>query len=259
MRDVDDAWLREQLTLPDFPRAARYDPRWMLENMMGPNAVWLAEALAPAMQLAPGMRVLDLGCGKALTSIFLAAEYGVRVWAADLWIAPSENWERIQAAGREADVCPVSAEAHALPFAEGSFDAIVSLDAYHYFGTDDLYVGYLARYLRPGGRLGIVAPGLVREVDEVPEHLRPFWEWEFVSFHSPDWWRRHWAKTGQLEVETADLIPDGWRHWLRWNEVCARTGADGAVPGAAKREADMLRADDGRWLGFTRVVGRRAE
>jgi hypothetical protein len=78
-----------------------------------------------------------------------------------------------------------------------------------------------------------------------------------VSFHSPAWWRRHWAKTGRLEVETADLIPDGWRHWLRWSEVSARAGADATYPGAAAREADMVRADDGRSLGFARVVGRR--
>jgi cyclopropane fatty-acyl-phospholipid synthase-like methyltransferase len=35
-------------------------------------------------------RVLDLGSGKGSTSVFLAKEYGVQVWAADLWIEPSE-------------------------------------------------------------------------------------------------------------------------------------------------------------------------
>ena len=84
--------------------------------------------------------MLDLGCGRALTSIFLAREYGVRVTAADLWIKPTENWERIQAAGCADMVTPVFAEAHDLPFADGYFDAIVSIDAYHYFGTDDLYL-----------------------------------------------------------------------------------------------------------------------
>jgi len=36
------------------------------------------------LTLRPGMRVLDLGCGTALTSIFLAREYDVEVWATDL-------------------------------------------------------------------------------------------------------------------------------------------------------------------------------
>ena len=257
MAHVADDDLRRALTLPAYPRSAHWDPRWMLENVMGPNPLWLAEAIVPALALAPGMHVLDLGCGRALSSIFLAAEFGVRVWAADLWIDAAENLGRIRAAGREDDVVPVHAEAHALPFSEGEFDAIVSLDAYHYFGTDDLYVGYLSRFLRPGGRLGIVSPGVTREIEEPPAPLRPYWEWAFCSFHSPDWWRRHWAKTGQVEVEVADVLPDGWRHWLAWSDVCARAGV--GMPGAAAREAAMLREDAGRLLGFVRVVGRRPE
>ncbi len=111
------------------------------------------------MDLKPGMRILDLGCGKAVSSIFFAREFGVHVTAADLWIKPHENQRRIDAAGLADRVTPILAEAHALPFAERAFDAIVSLDAYQYFGTDDLYLGYIAKFLKPGGHLGIVVPG----------------------------------------------------------------------------------------------------
>ena len=55
---------------------------------MGPNVLWLTEALTQVLPLEPGMRVLDLGCGAAISSIFLARELGVQVWAADLWIEP---------------------------------------------------------------------------------------------------------------------------------------------------------------------------
>ena len=169
--------LRTRLSLPHYPRSAGYDPQWMIDNVMGPNPLWLLEWLGPAIDLAPGARVLDLGCGRALTSVFLAREYGVRVTAADLWIKPTENWDRIQAAGCADTVTPSLAEAHDLPFAEGYFDAIVSIDAYHYFGTDDLYLSYVSRFLRPGGMIGIVvAPGLAEDLDEVPEHLQPYWE-----------------------------------------------------------------------------------
>ena len=59
---------------------------------------------------------------------------------------------------------------------------------HHYFGTDELYLGYLAKFVRPGGRLCIVVPGLTRELPEgPPEPLRPYWEWEFGSFLSADW------------------------------------------------------------------------
>lgn len=252
-RREEQAALAAALTIAAYPRAAAYDPQWMLANLMGPNAVWLTEALAGAMDLRPGMRVLDLGCGRALSAIFLAREFDLQVWATDLWIAANDNWERIRAAGLEDRVFPIHAEAHALPFADGFFDAALSLDAYHYFGTDDLYLGYYARFAKPGGQLGIVVPGLRWEfTDELPPHLVPYWHREFWSFHSPDWWRKHWARTGPVEVTVADTLPEGWRHWLTWLEVA---GAHGYRTDA--QEAEMLRVDAGRNLGFTRLVARK--
>ena len=69
-----------------FPFSNKYDPNWVLDNSMGPNALWLTEWLCETMDLKPDMRVLDLGCGRALSSVFLAKEFGVQVWAYDLWI-----------------------------------------------------------------------------------------------------------------------------------------------------------------------------
>jgi len=76
---------------PRYPRSNTYDPAWMTRNQMGPNALWLLESLAEVMPIEPEMKILDLGCGKAMTSIFLAKEFGARVWATDLWIAASDN------------------------------------------------------------------------------------------------------------------------------------------------------------------------
>ena len=248
---------REDLFRPSqFPRSAKYDPDWVLDNMMGPNALWLTESLAECMNLNPAMRVLDMGCGKGLSSIFLAKEYGLQVWATDLWIDASDNFGRIRAAGVDDRVFPIHAEAHALPFADGFFDAMVSVDAYHYFGTDDLYLeNHMARLVKPGGQMGIVVPGLVEELssDQAPEHLRRYWEPAFFSLHSPAWWKRHWERSGLVTVELSDLLPDGWRHWMEsdllWSERL----------GKPSDEADMLALDQGQTLGFTRMVARRNE
>ncbi|MEI9996227.1 MAG: methyltransferase domain-containing protein [Rhizomicrobium sp.] len=250
--------LKTRLAKPRFPRAAHYDLALVLDCVMGPNVLWLAEYLAQAMPLAPGMRVLDLGCGKALSSIFLAKEFGAQVTAADLWIKPAENLVRIEAAGLAGRILPVHAEAHALPFAPGQFDAIVSLDAYQYFGTDDLYLGTIAQFLKPGGRLGIVVPGLRHEIDAVPAHLKPWWEWDFCCFHSPAWWRHHWARTGLVTVEHADWMEDGHALWLDWYRAAlpylqgfhAKSSADGIA---------MLEADTDKLYGFVRAVARKGE
>lgn len=254
--------LAKRLTHPRYPRSNSYDPRWVVENQMGPNALWLLEWLAPALgldALRPCARVLDLGCGRAMTSVFLAREYDAQVTAADLWIKPDDNAQRIAEAGFADRVLPVHAEAHDLPFAEGSFDAIVSIDAYQYFGTNDLYLPTLTRLLKPGGRIGVVVPALREEPDgiEPPEHLEPWWEPDWWCFHSADWWRRQWTRSGAVEVETADWQPDGWRDWLRWCEVIADESPDEWHRTMARQVGEAVRADEGRALGFVRLVGRR--
>src|SRR5687767_13861921 len=113
--------LAAELHLDEFPRSAAYEPVWVLERLMGPNVLWLTEALTQVMPLDAGSRVLDLGCGRALSSVFLARELGVQVWATDLWIGATENWKTVTEAGVGDRVFPVYAEAHALPFAEGFF------------------------------------------------------------------------------------------------------------------------------------------
>jgi cyclopropane fatty-acyl-phospholipid synthase-like methyltransferase len=110
----------------------------------GANALF-TEWLATAMDLKPGRRVLDLvGCGRALFSIFLNREFGVDVWAADLWFSVAENHRRIRDSGTER-VFPIHADARDLPFAPDFFDAIVSIYSFIYYGADDLYLTELPR------------------------------------------------------------------------------------------------------------------
>lgn len=236
-----------------FPLSSKYDRDWMLANSMGPNSVWLTEFLTEAMDLKPGMKILDMGCGRAMSSIFLAREFGVEVWANDLWIPAADNEARIREADLADQIHSVNAEAHALPYEKKFFDAIVSIDAYQYFGTDDLYLGYIATFLKDKGHIGIVCPSLVKEFDnDPPEHLRPDWFWDFAAFHSPDWWARHWDRIGKVDVLLADWLADGWKYWAHW---------DRAVEEARgfKGSTDMLEADAGRNFGFARVIAKLRE
>jgi cyclopropane fatty-acyl-phospholipid synthase-like methyltransferase len=195
------------------------------------------------------MKVLDLGCGRASTSIFLRREFGVQVWATDLWFSASENIQRIRDAGVEDGVFPIHADARSLPFAAEFFDAIVCIDSFFYYGTDDLYLSYLARFAKPGGQVGIAGAGLMQEVEgSVPEHLREWWTQDVWCLHSAAWWRRHWGRTGIMDIEVADSMPEGWQRWLDWLRVVAPDNAT---------ETKALEEDRGRYLGYARVVGRR--
>ena len=57
---TDDLWPVE-----GYPRSAGYDLQWQIENLMGPNVLWLTESLCELMDLQPGMRVLDMAAGGA--------------------------------------------------------------------------------------------------------------------------------------------------------------------------------------------------
>lgn len=233
-----------------FPRSSSYNPEWIIAGVSGgANPLWMTEWLAGSLNLRPGMRVLDLGCGRAMSSIFLHREFGVQVWATDLWFSASENLQRIRDAGVENGVFPIHADARSLPFAKDFFDAIISIDSYIYYGTDDHYLNYLARFVKPGGQIGIAGAGLMKEFDGVvPEHLREWWTNDLWCLHTAPWWKRHWEQTGILKIEVSDTLADGWRLWKDWHLAIAPENL---------KEIQALELDRGHYLGYVRVVGRR--
>jgi cyclopropane fatty-acyl-phospholipid synthase-like methyltransferase len=243
--DVDNRFLS-----PLFPRASKYHPDWIAAGVSGgANSLWLTEWLTFALDLKPGMRVLDLGCGRALSSIFLHREFGVTVFATDLWFSSSENRQRIEDAGLENGVIPIAAEARSLPFATQFFDAIISIDSFFYYGTDDHYLAYLARFLKPNGVLAIAGAGITHELTEgIPESLQGWWTPDCWCLHSAEWWRRHWERTGFVEVLLADTMPDGWQRWLDWqNVICPEN----------RVEIEAIARDAGQTMGYVRAIARR--
>jgi SAM-dependent methyltransferase len=240
----------QRLRSERFPRADPYNPEWLLAGVSGgAHPLWLTEWLCEALELRSGMRVLDLGCGRALSSVFLRREFGVEVWATDLWFSAAENQLRIRDAGVEGGVHPTHADARALPFAADFFDAIVAIDSFAYYGTDDLYLNYLARFVKPGGAIGIAGAGLEREIEgSIPVHLQSWWTSDLCCLHSAPWWQRHWARTGIVDIAKADSLDRGWRFWLEWLRLIAPDNL---------AEIQALEADAGAYLGYVRLVGRR--
>jgi cyclopropane fatty-acyl-phospholipid synthase-like methyltransferase len=242
----------DELINKHFSRSNKYNPEWVAASASGgANSLWLTEWLTSSIDLQPGMRVLDLGCGRASSSIFLHREFGVEVWATDLWVSASENTQRIHDANVDRHVFPIQANARALPFAVEFFDVVLSIDSFVYYGTDNLYLNYLARFLRPNGYLGIAGAGLMHEWDDaIPEHLRKWWTSDLCCLHSAAWWSRHWNRTGVVDVELADSMPDGWELWLNWQKFIA---PDNQV------EIEAIEADQGNNLGYVRAVARRRD
>ena len=233
-----------------YPLAAEWDTTWQLENMMGTNPLWLTEELLQHLPLQPEQRVLDLGCGKGMSSMFLAKERKVNLWATDLWVSPDDTWQHARDLGLDNFICPVQAEAHTLPFASAFFNAVVCVDAWHLFGLGEGFVSRIAGYVVDGGYIAMISPGLIEEFEHgLPNHVIPFWQQDFWSLHSPAWWRDLWEQEPTLDVLHADNVRDGWKLWLQWEEIAR----DAGYPFAAD-DIHLLEADAGQNLGFVCVV-----
>lgn len=154
----------------------------------------------------------------------------MRVFAADLWINPSDNFARFRDFGLEDAVIPLRAEGHALPFAEGYFDAVICIDAYHFFGCDPEYLdAHIAPLVKPGGFIAAAIPGLRQEfTGDIPDELRPYWK-EDINFHSAGWWAES-LETVHPRRRTGRLLPRShkaaWEDWLQCDNPYAQRDAD---------------------------------
>lgn len=117
-------------------------------------------------------------------------------------------------------VFPIHSEAHALPYAEGFFDAAISIDSYQYYEADETYFPCTySKLVKTGGQFGIVVPGLTREFEKgYPDTLKELWEGEMFSFHSKNWWRRLWEKTEIVEITSCYDMEEPKKIWQPWAE-----------------------------------------
>ena len=202
------------------PYTDSYDRAFLLDTMMGPNAMRLTEELVAQLPIAPGMRILDLGCGKGISSILLAEKYDATVFAADLWITPDENAARFSERGLDGKIFPLRVDAtKAIPFAHDYFDLIVSVDAYQYFGNNDAMLGTLLPFLKPRGHIAVAVPGFIGEYSEthLPDVVNPFWtpEWYFYPL---SWWKALWEKEPGAALTTLremDTCQQAWDEFMQ--------------------------------------------
>jgi len=236
-----------------FPKASRYAPDWVRKHSMGENVLFNLESLTKSLHLQPGMRVLDLGCGKAISSIFLAKEFGLTVWAVDEAIPATDNYRRIQQAGYTDKVFPLEADARALPFAEEYFDAVIVVDSYTYFGTDEKYLPYITRFIKPSGYIAIVDVCFTHEIetlDQVPDFLHQDYQYYWYFIHTIDWWRKLWEKTGLVHIQEAAELEEAAlvrRQYIRDYEQTAEEDPF----------AKALKLDHQHFITFFKLIGRR--
>ncbi len=204
-------------------RADRYKQYFTKDYLMGPNSFRLLDELIRRNPYDVSYdRTLDLGCGMALTSVFLANETSAKaVYAFDLWISATDNLKRIRDLSLEDRIVPIHGNALDMPFAQTWFDAIVSVDSYHYFGCKEgVFAARILPFVRRGGSVMIAVPGLREEPQGEMRTLFETWAEgdDSLCFKTVSWWKALLEKECKnrcdISVMEAECFDVAWEDWF---------------------------------------------
>lgn len=185
--------------------------------LMGPDAHLITQELARHTLREESPRILDLACGKALSSISLAHIYpDSHIYAVDLFVSPRKNYNRILIQGLRDRITPLHGHAEDLPFAYFYFDSIFCIDGFQIFGRPEGFLDqYIAPFLKLGGELALMMPGFTEEFISMPEALQPF-PIQDLDLYSRDEWMRVFAASKCMEVEESFLLESHTQAWENW-------------------------------------------
>jgi arsenite methyltransferase len=130
--------------------------RVLLGDVFHPGGLALTHHLGGVIDLTPDSHVLDVACGRGVSAVHLAKQFGCHVTGVDYGM---ENVARAQAHAAENRVAHLTrfrqGDAEKLPFESGIFDAVVAECSFCTFPDKATAAGEFVRVLKPGGRLGL--------------------------------------------------------------------------------------------------------
>lgn len=156
--------------------------------------------------VAPGMRVLDVGCGTGVVAI-TAARQGAQVKAIDLTPQLLER-ARDNAAIAEAAVEWHEGDAEELPFRDAEFDIVLSQFAHIFAPRPEVALREMLRVLRPGGTIAFSTwppESLVGRTQEVRARYMPP---PPLTMPSPDLWGDPGVVRQRLGSAVVDILFD---------------------------------------------------
>ena len=140
----------------------------MAEELMAP----LGPVLVAATGIGPGVRVLDVAAGSGNISIPAAAS-GADVVSTDLTPELLQR-SQVRAAALGLTLGYREANAHALPFGDAEFDAVISAIGVQFAPDHRRAAGELVRVCRPGGTIGVVSWTPVGFFGRMLATIRPY-------------------------------------------------------------------------------------
>jgi len=137
--------------------------RWAAEGrgeQMEQHHLAITEATLRLMDIKPGERVLDLGCGAGWATRILArlVSEGPNGFGQIVGLDISDEMiRRARAASRDFDnIMYVWGSAEKIPWEENYFDKVLSVESFYYYPDPDRALNELFRVMAPRGRLFIL-------------------------------------------------------------------------------------------------------
>jgi len=180
--------------------------------------------LDPWIGAAGGRRVLEAGCGTGHFAAAVAERYGAEVVAMDL------EREGLRYCRSRGGLMPAQANIAALPFPNGAFDLVTSMDVIVHFpaGQEEASFAELARVVRPGGLLLVraAALGVFRS-----RHSEFTWERQRLSRgRVAELARRQGLEVLRLTYANFLLTPLAFVKFRLWEPLVRQAPASGLVP-----------------------------
>ena len=241
--------------MPDKPRTPdeklqQEFNRWAADGegeKMEHHHLDITEKTIRLMNLRPGERVLDLGCGSGWATRLLArlVADGPEGFGQVVGLDVSDEMVRqARAASKDFDnIMYVWGSAQQIPWEENFFDKMLSVESFYYYPDQERALAELFRVMAPRGRMFILInlykdnPYSLQWVDKlkVPVHVRSAAEYvellnkhafENVEYRANS--RRH-AHAGRLRDEIVQLVGRSESFQAHWSAV-----ADGVQARSAK-------------------------
>ncbi len=233
-------------------------------DTLHPGGLEKTDEMARVCKVGEGKSILDVGCGKGVTTCYLARKYGCRVIGVDV----SERMisyarELAEKRGLGEKVCFEIIDAHSLPFRDESFDIVIAECTTVLLDKEKAFREFI-RVLKPGGYVGDLE--MIWRKHPPEELVKKVYEvWGGFKTMTIEEWRKFFKEMGLVGVKAVDFtdeIPDIGKTFIR------ELGLRGMAKMACKLllRPDILRAmweymgifrEYKDYIGYGYIVGRK--
>jgi SAM-dependent methyltransferase len=169
-------------------------------EVLHPGGLEITRELAERCRIGPGQRVLDVASGSGEAACFLAEKFQCSVVGVDASAIMIDR-ARSKARGRKLDVEFQQGDAHALPFGNDAFDAVVS-ECTTCVLDKARAIREMVRVAKPGGHVGIHdLCWRENSPDDLKQRLA---ELEGEHPETLEGWKRLFEESGLVDVVTVD-------------------------------------------------------